>query len=106
VDWYEKLNKNHGGKAQNFARLFVVPGMNHCNGGPATDQFDALSALVTWVEKGQAPDTIAAKVNPGNKSLPANWSKTRSRPLCPWPSVATYKSGDIESAASFACVTE
>lgn len=106
VDWYEKLNKNYGGKAHNFARLFVVPGMNHCNGGPATDQFDALGALVTWVEKGQAPDTIAAKVNPENKSLPANWSKTRSRPLCPWPSVATYKSGDIESAASFACVDE
>jgi hypothetical protein len=106
VDWYEKLNKNYGGKAHNFARLFVVPGMNHCNGGPATDQFDALGALVTWVEKVQAPDTIAAKVNPENKSLPANWSKTRSRPLCPWPSVATYKSGDIESAASFACVDE
>lgn len=106
VDWYEKLNKNYSGQAQEFARLFVVPGMNHCSGGPATDQFDALGALATWVEKGQAPDSIAAKVNPDNKSLPANWSKTRSRPLCPWPSVATYKSGDIESATSFACVSE
>jgi len=103
VDWYERLNKNYAGNAQRFARLFVVPGMNHCSGGPATDQFDAFGALVTWVEKGQAPDTIAAKVNPGNKSLPASWSKTRSRPLCPWPSIATYKSGDIESAASFVC---
>lgn len=106
VDWYDKLNKNYGGKAQNFARLFVVPGMNHCNGGPATDQFDGLGALVSWVEKGQAPDVIAAKTNPENKSLPPNWSKTRSRPLCPWPSIATYKSGDIESANSFACTIE
>jgi hypothetical protein len=106
VDWYEKLNKNHRNQAQNFARLFVVPGMNHCAGGPATDQFDAFSALVTWVEKGVAPATIAAHVNAENKSLPASWSKTRSRPLCPWPSTATYTSGDIESAASFACATE
>jgi feruloyl esterase len=106
VEWYEKLNKNYGGKAHSFARLFVVPGMNHCNGGPATDQFDALGALVTWVETGKAPDSIAAKVNPDNKSLPANWSKTRSRPLCPWPSVATYKSGDIESTNSFVCAVE
>jgi pimeloyl-ACP methyl ester carboxylesterase len=106
VDWYEKLNKNYHEQARDFARLFVVPGMNHCSGGPATDQFDALNALVTWVEKGQAPDTIAAKVNPENKSLPASWSKTRSRPLCPWPSTAIYKSGDIESANSFACAIE
>lgn len=106
VDWYERLNKNYAGKAQDFTRLFVVPGMNHCNGGPATDQFDGLGALVNWVEKGQAPNTMLAKVNPENKSLPASWSKARSRPLCPWPSVAAYNSGDIESASSFACVTE
>lgn len=106
VDWYERLNKNYRGKAQDFARLFVVPGMNHCNGGPATDQFDGLGALANWVEKGVAPATILAKVNAENKSLPVTWSKTRSRPLCPWPAKATYKSGDIESAASFACTTE
>lgn len=106
VDWYERLNKNYKGKADDFARLFVVPGMNHCAGGPATDQFDGLSALAAWVEKGVAPDSIAAKVSADNKSLPASWSKTRSRPLCPWPSVATYKSGDIESAASFVCAKE
>lgn len=103
VDWYEKLDKNHKGKAQDFARLFVVPGMNHCAGGPATDQFDALGALVDWVEKGVAPAAITAKVNPENKALPAEWSKTRSRPLCPWPSVATYKKGDAEVAGSFVC---
>lgn len=103
VDWYEKLDKNYQGKAADFARLFVVPGMNHCAGGPATDQFDALTALVDWVEKGIAPETITAKVNPDNKSLPADWSKTRSRPLCPWPRVAVYKKGDPDSAASFMC---
>jgi feruloyl esterase len=77
--------------------------MAHCSGGPATDQFDALGALVAWVEQGQAPAAIEAKVNPANAELPANWSKTRSRPLCPWPQVARYVGGDVESAASFRC---
>jgi feruloyl esterase len=77
--------------------------MAHCSGGPATDQFDALGALVAWVEQGQAPAAMPAQVNPGNAELPAGWSKTRSRPLCPWPQVARYAGGDIESAASFRC---
>jgi feruloyl esterase len=90
-------------------RLFHVPGMNHCSGGPATDQFDLLSALVAWVERGEAPDHVVAKArgagNPGgvNPELPAGWAPDRTRPLCAYPSVATYQSGDPERAASFAC---
>ncbi|WP_046238689.1 tannase/feruloyl esterase family alpha/beta hydrolase, partial [Delftia tsuruhatensis] len=67
-------------------RLYLVPGMNHCSGGPATDQFDMLSSLVAWVEKGQAPDRVIASArgagNAGgtNADLPANWSPTRTRP--------------------------
>jgi len=106
VDWYEKLSSHYRGQAQTFARLFVVPGMNHCSGGPATDQFDAFNALVAWVEKGTVPERVVASVNPNNKALPANWSPSRSRPLCPWPRVATYTSGDIESATSFVCSVE
>ena len=104
VKWYEKLNRNYQGKAQDFARLFVIPGMNHCGGGPATDQFDGLDALEKWVEQGTAPAIILASVSQQNKSLPATWSLTRSRPLCPWPTYAGYLSGDVESASSFACV--
>ena len=52
---------NHSGKADAFARLFLVPGMNHCSGGPATDQFDMLAPLVAWVEQGKAPDSVTAK---------------------------------------------
>jgi feruloyl esterase len=103
INWYEKLAANHGGDASDFARLFVVPGMNHCSGGPATDQFDALTALMNWVENGQAPETIIATVNPANPELPAEWSKTRTRPLCVWPKIAKYKEGDIEKAESFEC---
>lgn len=103
VKWYERLDKNYHGRAQEFARLFVIPGMNHCGGGPATDQFDGLAALEKWVEQGIAPDSIAASVSAQNPGLPETWSRTRTRPLCPWPSFASYNTGDIESAASFAC---
>ena len=107
--WMDALQANNGGNASSFARLFLVPGMNHCSGGPATDQFDMLAPLVNWVEKGQAPDSVIANVrgagaNVVNAELPAAWSPTRSRPLCVYPKVARYNgSGDVESAASFSC---
>jgi len=108
--WYEALRTANGGDAANFARFFRVPGMNHCSGGPATDQFDMLTPLVAWVEKGQAPDTVAASArgsgNAGgvNGDLPANWSASRTRPLCAYPKVARYKgSGSVDDAANFSC---
>lgn len=106
LHWAERLQANLGlAKAGQVARVFPVPGMGHCQGGPATDQVDALGALVDWVEKGQAPDKLIAKVNPANKEVPANWSPQRSRPLCPHPQVMRYAGGDVESAASFRCAT-
>ena len=108
--WYESLRMANGGDAANFARFFRVPGMNHCSGGPATDQFDMLTPLVNWVEKGQAPDSVTASArgtgNAGgvNADLPAGWAANRTRPLCAYPKVARYKgSGSIEDAANFAC---
>lgn len=108
--WYESLRSGNGGGAANFARFFRVPGMNHCAGGPATDQFDALTPLVNWVEKGQAPDTLQASArgagNAGgvNADVPSTWSAARTRPLCAYPKVAKYKgSGDVEQAANFSC---
>lgn len=108
--WYEQLTDANDGKAKRFARYFPVPGMNHCSGGPSADQFDMLSPLLDWVEKGQAPDSVTASVrgagNAGgsNPDLPSDWSATRTRPLCPYPEVAVYTgSGSLESASSFAC---
>ncbi len=110
VAWWNRVNEAHSGKAQDFARYFPVPGMAHCSGGPAPDQFDPLTPLVNWVEKGQAPAQITVSArgagNAGgpNAELPADWSATRTRPLCPHPSVARYKGqGDLNSAASFEC---
>jgi pimeloyl-ACP methyl ester carboxylesterase len=103
ANWIEKLNANNGGDAGGFARLFAVPGMNHCSEGPATDNFDMLSAIVEWVEEGKAPDRIIASVRADNKEIPADWSPQRTRPLCPWPKVARYVGGDKEKAESFEC---
>lgn len=108
--WLLRLDQALGGKTDSFARFFPVPGMAHCSGGPATDQFDLLSPLVKWVEQGEAPQAVKASArgagNPGgaNSEVPANWALNRSRPLCAYPTVATYKgAGSIEDANSFAC---
>ena len=79
-----------------WSRMFLVPGMGHCMGGSAAlDQFDMLSAIVDWVEKDKAPDSI---ISTGN-AFPG-----RSRPLCPYPKYAHYKgSGDYEKAENFEC---
>ena len=110
TEYYEGLRSANGGNAANFARYFRVPGMNHCSGGPSTDQFDLLTPLVDWVEKGQAPDRVTASArgtgNAGgvNADLPAGWAAGRTRPLCPYPKVARYSgSGSLEDAASFTC---
>ena len=110
VKWYESLQPAMGVPTEEYARLFLVPGMGHCTaGGPATDQFDAITSLVNWVEKGQAPEQILAKArgagaNLVNTELPASWSAARERPLCAYPKVARYNgTGDIEKASSFTC---
>jgi len=107
--WYDAVNARYLG-AGNFARFYRIPGMNHCSGGPATDQFDMLTPLVNWVEKGQVPESVTARArgtgNAGgvNTDVPASWAPDRTRPLCPYPQVARYRSGSAESADSFACV--
>lgn len=108
--WYDGLTAKNGGDATNFARFYRVPGMGHCSGGPATDQFDMLSPLVAWVERGQAPDNLVASARgPGNAAsvnadVPATWAANRTRPLCAYPKVARYNgSGSLDSASSFSC---
>ena len=99
IDWYT----NDFGSDTNHGRVFLVPGMNHCGAGPATDQFDGLNALINWVENGVAPDSVVASVRAENTELPDGASTTRTRPLCTYPEIAKYDSGDEESADSFYC---
>ncbi len=111
TDWYDELSAANDGDATDFVRFFRVPGMSHSRGGIATDQFDALTALVDWVEYGVKPERILATArgdasNPGgqNSEIPASWDPNRTRPLCPYPKIAVYNgSGSIELAESFTC---
>jgi hypothetical protein len=110
TNWYDGVATTNKGDPSNFVRVFRVPGMGHCSGGPALDQFDMVSAIVAWVEQGKAPESITATARgPGNAGgvnaeVPATWSASRSRPLCPYPKVARYKgTGDVENAANFSC---
>jgi feruloyl esterase len=97
IDYYQQLAADNGGmeKVRSTARLFLIPGMAHCGGGPATDEFDSLAALESWVEEGKAPESMIAT----GRTFPG-----RTRPLCAYPTYASYNgSGDPENAASFEC---
>ncbi len=97
MDYQRRLSAAHGDAgAASFARTYLVPGMNHCGGGPATDHFDGLAAIERWVEKGEAPDRVIAQ---GTAAPMAGLS----RPLCAYPRQAHYRGGDTSAAASFEC---
>ncbi len=98
INWWQDVNRANNGAASDFVRLFAVPGMAHCSGGPATDQFDAFSAVVEWVERDLAPDSILATAGDNTP-----WPH-RTRPLCPFPKQVRYTGeGSIEDASNFVC---
>ncbi|HEV2248111.1 MAG TPA: tannase/feruloyl esterase family alpha/beta hydrolase [Terriglobia bacterium] len=97
LNYYKSMATVNGGaeKVAGWSRFFLVPGMGHCGGGPALDRFDMLSAVVSWVEKGIAPDSVIAT----GRAFPG-----RSRPLCAYPKHAQYTGiGDSEDARNFRC---
>jgi len=97
--WWHEVDDRYKGAQSQFLRFFPVPGLNHCGGGAGTGEFDALAALVQWVEHGDAPTRLVARAG---KDTP--WPG-RERPLCAWPEVARYRGkGSLESADSFVCV--
>jgi len=98
-EYYASVVQAMGGadKVQNNYRLFMVPGMGHCGGGDGTASFDMLAALEQWVEKSTAPAQIPA-------SRVVDGRADRTRPLCPYPQVASYKgTGSTDEASSFVC---
>jgi feruloyl esterase len=100
--------------ADSFARLYMLPGVQHCGGGPGPDNFGQSATwpledplhnvrvtLENWVEKGTTPTNfIVTKNAESDPQSPA----TMTRPLCPYPHSAKYKgSGDPNSADNFTC---
>lgn len=95
--YYKDMAAANGGleTVLKWSQFYFVPGMSHCAGGQALDQFDLLGAMVDWVEKGTAPPSVMAT----GKAFPG-----RSRPLCAYPRHAHYKGqGDTQDANNFEC---
>jgi len=93
-DWYQEMDHVMG-DAHEFARLFTVPGLAHCSGGNALDDFDPLTTLENWREKGEVPDFMLAK---GSTNFAG-----KTQPVCAYPKVAMFKGGDSNKAESFEC---
>jgi feruloyl esterase len=96
VKYYEQVRARDPA-ARDYARLFLLPGVLHCAGGPGPDTVDWTTAIVDWVESGKAPDRlIASKLSGG--------TATRTRPLCPYPQRAVYSGkGSTDKAEQFRC---
>jgi feruloyl esterase len=116
IDYFNDVVSRMGGSETNaFARLYMLPGVQHCGGGPGPDSFglgggakdaqhNVAVALEQWVEKGTAPDVIVATKSEG--SDPVKNAKMM-RPLCPYPQTAKYKGqGDTNDASNFVCIAE
>jgi Tannase and feruloyl esterase len=97
LDYYKDMAKENGGQeaVSHWSQMYLVPGMSHCGGGPALDQFDLLGAVVNWVEKQQTPESVVAT----GRAMPGV-----SRPLCAYPKHAQYNGkGDTKDAGNFVC---
>jgi feruloyl esterase len=92
-DYWQRAAETNGPAFTDASRYYMVPGMGHCRGGNAFDNFDLLGPLVDWVEQGKAPADVVASRSDGSAS----------RPLCPHPSYAHYESGNPAKAASYSC---
>jgi feruloyl esterase len=115
IDYVDSVSARMGATSvDGFLRLYMVPGMQHCGGGAGTTSFgggvpsgdrfhDVDAALEAWVEQGQAPAQITATKYKSTADPTAGIIRTR--PLCPYPSVASWKgSGSTDDAANFTCV--
>lgn len=115
VTYYNAVAARLGGDIRDFYRLFLAPGMAHCNGGPGPNAFgggdnpsavfdaehDVIAAIERWVETGHAPEHIIATKFEGDDP---HAKVVRARPLCVYPQIAKYKgSGDTADAANFFC---
>jgi feruloyl esterase len=99
IEYYDSVVEMMGGaeKTSNWIRLFMMPGVGHCEGGEGPDTFDKMAVIENWYENGKAPERIVA-------SHLTNGAVDRTRPLCPYPQVAAYKgNGSIDEAANFVC---
>jgi feruloyl esterase len=99
INYYSSVAKKLGGvsKIDQSMRLFMAPGMTHCNGGEGPSSFDAVTLMEQWVEQGKAPEKMIASHSTAGQV-------DRTRPLCTYPQVAVYNgSGSTNEAGNFSC---
>lgn len=99
IQYYQDVRATLGERlTAQGVRLYMVPDMSECNGGAGTDTFDLFAVMQRWVEQGQPPEAvIASRVEPDGR-------RSRTRPLCPYPQVATYRgTGSTDDAGNFSC---
>jgi hypothetical protein len=116
VNYYESLRAKIGSSTDSFVRLYMVPGMSHCFGGPGPNLFDQngadlhkknsqhdmFTAIEEWVEHGTAPSEIIAEKH--RADFDASSPILRTRPLCPYPQLVKYRgTGDINDATNYTC---
>jgi Tannase and feruloyl esterase len=125
VSWYNSLMSARGepdrdrryGDSEEYIRLYLVPNMAHCGGGPATDSFGSnlLTAITSWVEHDSVPGAIVAANTSTSSPFPTgapfdpqvaqNFPTGGTRPLCPYPQQSRYSgTGATNDAANFTCV--
>ncbi len=118
IDYYDEVRKLNGSTTDDFARLFIFPGLHHCSGGPGPNTFglrghpkvpndaahadqDIMTLLDQWVEKGVAPTKVIATKF---KNDDPKQGVQRTRPACAYPQMAKYKgAGSVDDAANFVC---
>ncbi len=99
IKYFNDVLTAAGGRARGKSiQLYMEPGVGHCSGGDGPDTFDAVKVVEQWMRTGTAPPQIVASHST------KDWSVDRTRPLCPYPQVATYKgTGSIDAAENFRC---
>jgi feruloyl esterase len=94
IQYYESVIQEMGPEQDEWMQLFMVPGMNHCSGGPGPYEFELLTTMERWREENETPDEIPAR----------NPETGLTRPLCAWPQTAAYDGrGDITDASNWDC---
>ena len=97
IKYYEQVQERDAG-VRDYFRLFLMPGVLHCSGGPGPDTVDWPATIADWVENGKAPDRVIAR------QAAAGGAVSRTRPLCPYPQHAEYTgAGSTDDAANFVC---
>lgn len=98
IEYYDSVEQQNPA-LRGYFRLFLMPGVSHCEGGPGPDRADWISAIELWVEDGIAPEYLIASKSDDEDNV------IMERPLCPYPQIGQYDgSGDPNLHGNYDCI--